>query len=128
MLINAIGYMAEFNFDRCSGTITLDRTIFPEQTSNYNRRFWEGAYSPNGDVFYTTTTAALRTDPFYVFQFDLTSANIAASIDTLAKIQNSVPVYHGALRLAPDNKIYLSAWYDCNAFPYCYPYPDSVRN
>jgi len=128
MLINAAGYIAEFNFDRCTGTITLDRTIFQEQTTNYNRRFWEGAYSPNGDVFYTSTTVAFSTDTFYIVQYDLSSTNIPSSCDTIDKIRNPVPVYPGALRLAPDNKIYLASWYGCNVFPYCYPYPDSVRN
>ena len=47
MLINLRGYMSEFNFDRCTGLITLNRNIYPELTSNFNRFFWEGAYSKN---------------------------------------------------------------------------------
>ena len=126
MLINGRGYMGEFFFDRCTGVISLNRTIFPELTSNYNRYFWEGAYSPSGDVLYITTSGVYKTDTLYVLQYDLTVANIPASCDTLDITIH--PIIIGALRLAPDNKIYLATWYGCNVFPYCYPYPDSVRN
>lgn len=35
--------MAEYNFDRCAGFLSNEKIIFPEQTSNFNRYFWEGA-------------------------------------------------------------------------------------
>ena len=124
ILINPAGYMSEFNFDRCTGEITLDRNIFPEQTSNYNRRFWEGAYSPSGNLFYVTTTGVFITDTLYLFQYNLNATSIPLSCDTLERFIH--PVGPGALRLAPDNKIYFSRAYETGIFGY--PYKDSIRN
>jgi Secretion system C-terminal sorting domain len=124
MLINPAGYMTEFNFDRCTGLITLDRNIFPEQTSNYDRRFWEGAYSASGNLFYVSTTGVFITDTLFLFQYDLNSLDIPLSCDTLERFIH--PIGPGALRLAPDNKIYFGRAYETGFFGY--PYKDSVRN
>lgn len=124
MLINQAGYMSEYYFDRCSGTITLSRDIFPEQTSNYNRYFWEGAYSPNGNIFYISTAPIYNTDTAYLLQYDLNASNIQLSCDTLDFFNN--PIVSGAVRRGPDNKIYFSRYYNWG-FPF-YPYPDSIRN
>ena len=124
MLINPAGYMSEFNFDRCTGTITLARNIFSEQTSNYNRYFWEGSYSPSDEIFYVSTAPVYNTDSLYLLQYDLNALDIPLSCDTLDRFFN--PVLSGAVRLGPDNKIYFSRYYNWG-FPY-YPYPDSVRN
>jgi hypothetical protein len=124
MLINPGGYMSEFGFDRCSGNISLIRNIFQGQTSNYSRLFWEGAYAPNGNIFYVTTNFWTTVDTSYLLQIDLQSANIPASIDTLDWNLNNIGP--GAVRLAPDSKIYVSRPY-LWGFPW-YPYPDSVRN
>ncbi|MBT8194929.1 MAG: T9SS type A sorting domain-containing protein, partial [Bacteroidia bacterium] len=112
--------------DRCTGAITLNRNIFPEQLSNFSRFFWEGAYSPNGDIFYVSTTEFVNQDTAYLIQYNLLDTNIALSADTLDAFVN--PIGTGAVRLAPDGKVYFSRAYQCNAFPSCAPYPDSVRN
>ncbi len=128
MQINIGGYMSEFDFDRCSGSITLNRNIFPQQSGNFNRLFWEGAYSASGNVFYVSTDDFPGINTMYLLQIDLTAVNIPASIDTL-DIWPTNNISTGAVRLAPDNKIYFSRWYLCNSpQPYCYPYPDTVRN
>jgi hypothetical protein len=124
--INMAGFMGEYNFNRCTGNISLSRIIFPEQTSNYNRYFWSGAYSFNDSIFYASTYGQTTADTFFLVQFNLNSLNIPASADTLDIFQS--PIGAGSLRLAPDGKIYFSRAYECNAFPYCYPYPDSARN
>jgi hypothetical protein len=124
MLINQAGYMSEFDFDRCSGTIGLSRDIFPEQTANYNRFFWEGAYSPSGSIFYVTTQPVSISDTEYLLQYNLNAVDIPLSCDTLDGL--SFPIESGAIRLGPDNKIYVSRYYNWG-FPF-YPYPDSVRN
>ena len=126
MQINTPGYMSEFDFDRCTGTITLNRNIFPEQSSSFNRIFWEGAYSPSGNIFYVSTSEFVNQDTAYLIQYNLLDSNIALSSDTLDSFVN--PIGTGAVRLAPDGKIYFSRAYQCNAFPSCAPYPDSVRN
>jgi hypothetical protein len=125
MLINVGGYMAEFNFDRCTGSINLFNSIYPEQPNNWNRLFWEGAYSPNDSVFYIATSGVYKTDTLYLLQFNLFSTNIPASCDTLDVLL--YPIGTGAVRLAPDGKIYCTRAYD-NPFVFSYPYPDSMRN
>ena len=127
MNINVGGYMSEFGFDRCDGSISLIRNIFTEQSSNYNRLFWDGAYSPSGNVFYVSTKFWFGVDSIYLLQLDLNSANIQGTMDTLDLALP--PVHNAAVRLAPDNKIYFTRWYLCNSPQfYCFPYPDSVRN
>lgn len=124
MQINAIGFMCEYDFDRCTGLFSNPVLIFPEQTSNFSRLFWSGTYSPDGTKFYATTQYYFNIDTSYIIQYDLTAANIPASADTL---YNFVwPVQAGAVRLAPDNKLYMACFYDWG-FP-GFPYPDSVRN
>jgi hypothetical protein len=128
MLINTRGYMSEFNFDRCEGTITLNRNIYPEQSSNFSRVFLEGAYSPNGNVFYVSRNSYGGTsgNHNYLLQYDLSAPDIPASCDTLDST-TYLPVDCGAVRLAPDGKIYYSQAY-ISASVWSYPYADSMRN
>jgi hypothetical protein len=113
MQINAIGLMQEFNFDRCTGIISNPTIIFPElPVGIHGKNFWTGAYSADDSKFYAGTQIfSVSLNPTSrLFQLDLTAPNIAASIDTLWEIQ--YPAQCGALRLAPDNKIYFSTFYD----------------
>lgn len=128
MLINTRGYMSEFNFDRCDGTISMNRNIYPEQTSNFSRVFLEGAYSPNGNVFYVSRNSYGGNfgNYNYLLQYDLTAPNIPASCDTLDST-SYLPVDCGAVRLAPDGKIYYSQAYISSSV-LSYPYADSMRN
>ena len=123
------GFMCKFDFDRCTGFISNPSVIYPEQTSNFNRLFWEGAFSLSGNIFYATTAALLIDDEYHLLQFDFASSNIPGSCDTLETWSDTTSLIGpGAVRLAPDGKIYFSRAYQCNAFPFCYPYPDSVHN
>jgi hypothetical protein len=124
MLINQAGYMSEYEFDRCTGAITLSRNIFPEQTSNFNRYFWEGAYSSNGNIFYVSTASVSFTDTNYLLQYNLNALDVPLSCDTIDRFNQ--PIEPGAVRRAPDDKIYLSCFYHWG-FP-GFPYPDTVRN
>lgn len=128
IVINTRGYMAEFNFDRCSGTISLNRDIFTEQQSNFSRVFFDGAYSANGNVLYVSRNSYAGTsgDNGYLLQFDLTAVDIAASCDTLDSTRY-VPFDSGAVRRGPDGKIYYAQPYiPSNAMNY--PYADSMYN
>jgi hypothetical protein len=120
MNINTVGYMCEFDFDRCSGVISNPQVIYPEITTfPYNRVFWEGAYSPDDNIFYATTSRAPGNNYGYLLQYDLTALDIPASSDTLDSA--TVPIGTGAVRLAPDGKIYYSRAYESpgvNSFPY----------
>ncbi|MBK8847316.1 MAG: hypothetical protein IPO27_12545 [Bacteroidetes bacterium] len=61
----------------------------------------------------------------HVIQYDLQAANVQASKDTIADITNLA--YAGLLELAPNNKIYLSCWYN-PVGTFMYPFSDSVHN
>ena len=121
---HAGGLLCEYDFDRCSGIISNPNEIFPNQLSNFTRLFWEGDYSSDGTKYYVGTMFFTNIDTSYLIQYDLTSSNIPASADTLGRV--AWPVQGGAVRLAPDKKIYYSCFYDWG-FP-GYPYPDSVHN
>jgi len=126
MNINLYGYMCEFDFDRCSGVISNPHVIYPEITSlPYNRVFWEGAYSPNDSVFYIATNRYSLLLNCYLLQFDLTASDISASCDTLDDYFQ--PIGPGAVRLAPDGKIYYSRGYESPGVN-SYPYADSMYN
>ncbi|MBL0072490.1 MAG: T9SS type A sorting domain-containing protein [Bacteroidetes bacterium] len=127
MQISTVGLMQQFDFDRCTGIISNPVIIFPELNQTiHGRNFWTGAYSADDSKFYAATQIfSVSINPTSrLFQFDLTAPNIAASIDTLWEIQ--YPAQCGALRLAPDNKVYFSTFYDFG-FP-GYPYPDTAYN
>ncbi len=123
MLINTRGYMSEFDFNRCNGSISLNRNIYPE-IGSFARPFWSGAYSPNGNVFYIgrTSYGGIGGDFNYLLQYDLTSVDIPNSCDTLDTTMYPIADC-GDLRLAPDGKIYYS-----QAYPWGFPYEDSMYN
>nr|MBK9653748.1 hypothetical protein [Bacteroidota bacterium] len=102
MNFNAAGYMSEFNFDRCTGVISLNKNIFAEATLPTDTLFWEGAYSPNDSVFYVSTNGIYKVDTIYLLQLNLFAPNIPSSSDTLETIL--YPKVNGAVRLAPDGK------------------------
>ena len=124
MSINIGGFMAEYDFDRCTGTISNPNIILPQQTSNFTRLFVDGAYSPNGNVFYVSRNSygGSYGNKNYLLQYDLTAANIAASCDTVDSTVYPQADNFG-VRLAPDGKIYYS-----QAFPWGVPYSDTTRN
>jgi hypothetical protein len=123
MQLNAIGFLCEYDFDRCTGLFSNPTLIYPEQTINFNRIFHEGAYSPDGTKFYASTRL-YNTNDSYLLQYDLTTPNIVASVDTLLTLTS--PVMAGAIRLAPNDKIYFSSYFYWG-FP-GFPYPDTVYN
>ena len=65
-------------------------------------------------------------DTSYLYQYDLRSNPINESKDTLGTFPDLLFV-SGMVRLAPDNKIYLSNVY-YNATQYFFPYADSMYN
>ena len=126
MCVNLRGYMCEFNFDRCTGIINNPLLIYPEITVPPSTRlFWEGSYSPNDQLFYCSTNRSNNMDQSYLIQYDLTASNVSSTADTLDN--TLAPIGPGAIRLAPDNKIYYSRAYESpgvNSFPYA----DSMFN
>lgn len=118
---NLMGLMEIFDFDRCTGLLSNPQTIYPEQTSPFSRYFWGGEFSPSGNYFYATTIPVNQQDTSRLIQYDLTSANISQSADTLW--ETGFISQMGALKLAPDGKIYLTTNYSGG-----YPYSDTTFN
>jgi hypothetical protein len=128
MNINVGGFMFEYNFDRCTGIISNPHAIFPQQLSNFTRIFDEGVYSPNDTLFYVSRNSYGGSfgNKNYLLQYDLTAGNIPLSCDTLDSTLYP-PVDNGALRLAPDGKIYYSQAY-ISSSAISVPYADTMRN
>lgn len=119
---NIVGLIEVFDFDRCSGLISNPILIQLDTNLSTIPYTWSCAFSPDETRLYVSTCDTTT----YLYQYDLNASNVAASKDTLWSI--SSPKYAGgALKLAPDNKIYMSSWYD-NQLMFPYPYPDSVYN
>ncbi|CAN5639851.1 hypothetical protein BH11BAC1_BH11BAC1_19580 [soil metagenome] len=118
------GLIELFDFDQCSGIITIDQHISSEVALNLPF-YWSSEFSPSGRFLYVTRIGIDMSNSFLI-QFDLSAADIFNSADTIW-VYNSTPEACGAIKLAPDNKIYLSsAWEDSVNFNY--PYPDSAFN
>lgn len=122
VFINLTGLIELFDFDRCTGLLSNPLTIEPAPTMPPAKFYWSCAFSPDASKLYVTSN--LQTS--YLFQYDLNAPNIAASKDTLWTLTYPKNAF-GALKLAPDNKIYMSSWYD-NQIIFPYPYQDTVYN
>jgi hypothetical protein len=117
------GLLEVYDFDRCSGLLSNPITIHPEPTSAPYGYFCSCDFSPNGRFLYV----ASYTDSSQLFQYDLLSPSPASTriiLDTFHNWQ----IGQGMVRRAPDGKIYMTQAWECTAFPYCFPYPDSVYN
>lgn len=123
-LINADGVdlIELFDFDRCTGLLSNPITIHPYGGPlNYDLT-WSTAFSASGNILYVSTSK----DTSYLYQLDLTAANIYSSridLDTFYR----PPASPGALKLGPDGKIYFTCAYD-NGINFNYPYADTMYN
>lgn len=99
-----------FDFNRCSGQLSNPVHIPITFVGGYNVGL---AFSPNSDVLYVPNVQ-------YIYQFDLTAANVPASMLTVATYDNftsadpncptctPLPTMFSNAGLAPDGKIYIS--------------------
>ncbi len=108
-----------FDFDRCTGQLNNPVIVEPEHIESGSH--FSSCFSPDGSKIYLTRTlgGAAQQDS-WLYQYDLAAANIAASRDTLYHPFD--PEQGGTIRLAPDDKIYISFGY----YAYYFPYPDSM--
>jgi hypothetical protein len=114
------GLIEVMKFDRCTGYFDSVMVIEPETIANPLKRCWGSAISSDKSKIYVSNSDTVS----YLFQYDLNAADIPASKHTIF-IFNNVEYEGGALRLAPDDKIYISnAWND--GINFNYPYPDSA--
>ncbi|MBK9400309.1 MAG: T9SS type A sorting domain-containing protein [Bacteroidetes bacterium] len=113
------GLIELYNFDRCTGTITSTIQIEQEPVvAPYPRNFVSCGFSKDGSkLFIIEVTQA--TSSYYLLQYNLLATNISTSklvIDSFF-----APTAPWQMKLAPDDKIYISA-FDEN---YSWPYPDT---
>ena len=96
--------------------------IRPKNTVPPAPGLWSCAFSPNNRFLYIS---AEGNPTSYLMQIDLQDSTPWASADTIWK-DSVYAWFAGALRLAPDNKIYFACtWYDGT---FNYPYPDTLSN
>ena len=117
------GLIELYNFDRCSGIISSSSNVEPFRSMNPYPYYFSAAFSPDDSKLYVVNIAYLNQpgQNDTLFQFDLTAPNISASKQVIAVL----PSYErgaGNLKLAPDNKIYLTSG-DQTAST---PYPDTL--
>jgi hypothetical protein len=100
-----------FNFDRCSGLFSNPVVIHILNSGYYYPLSYvvRGAVSPNSRYLYITTG-------YFIYQYDLTASNIAGSKQTVAIFDSTYcpinypsPLYFGDMKLADDNRIYISS-------------------
>ncbi|MEO8086552.1 MAG: T9SS type A sorting domain-containing protein [Bacteroidota bacterium] len=121
MLFSTItGLIEVFDFDRCSGIFSNATIVEPEYVSS--RTIASSALSPDKNLVYVSSNDYIS----YLYQYDLRANPISSSRDTLCTFSNLHNVT-GMLRLAPDNKIYLSNIY-YNFIINPFPYADSIYN
>ena len=118
--INRKGVINIMNFDRCTGDLS-QVNILQEESSNLSvGLYFTAEFSPNGQFLYVTRIDTVS----ILLQYDLSQPNPTLSRDTIYTFTNSYYTT-GTLRLAPDNKIYLSnAW--AYGYQWNYPYQDSA--
>jgi hypothetical protein len=119
--INYKGLIELYDFSRCTGIISSPVTISPESTQAPWPGLWSAEYSPSGNVLYVTRIPAVVTDSSRLFQYDLLAPNISTSKLTLWSAPWSITI--DQLKMAPDNKMYLTT----NYYQF-YPYQDSMYN
>jgi hypothetical protein len=123
MHVNWRGLILLFNFDRCTGLLSAPITIEAERSGNPYPYYFSSAFSSDGSKLYVVSISPSNQpgQNDTLFQFDLTAPNISASKQVISVL----PSYErtaGNLKLAPDNKIYLTSG-DQTAGT---PYPDTL--
>jgi hypothetical protein len=127
-----------FDFDRCTGELS-NYTIIESDSVDFfdpdNKFNWSVEFSPNSRYLYAIQVPVFADfgSIYYLLQYDLQSSNPALTKDTLSIFgpefftnPDTSFIDVGALRLAPDGKIYTSQFYN-NGY-YNWPWPDSIYN
>ncbi len=119
--VSAKGIVERMDFDRCTGVFS-NLITYAGLGSPY-QYYWGFEVSPDESKLYTTLIyQTFNSDSSFVLQFDLSTANFLASVDTLATY--IAPDTPGLLELGPDERIYLSITWagpdTCYDYLYCY--------
>ncbi len=120
LVTNYWGLIEVFDFDRCSGNLSLFSTIETENLA-LQKQYFGSSISPNGRFIYVSNTDNIFGDSLRLNQYDLTAPNIAASKINIYTAQ--VPASGGMHAVAPDGKIYMACLYEEG-----FPYSDTTHN
>jgi hypothetical protein len=111
------GLLSLYDFDRCTGNITINKTIHTEDPGGNYPYFIDVCFSPNDSLLYMSCAPAISSfdsTQIYLYQLPLWQANVYAS---KVLIWNQIsPLTIGAVRLAPDHKIYVAT--QSTGYPY----------
>jgi hypothetical protein len=121
--VNLRGLISIYNFDRCTGQLTQPITIEAERPGPPYPYYFSAAYSSNDSKLYVVSESPINQpgQNDTLFQFDLTASNIAASKQVIA-VMSSYEASMANMKLAPDNKIYITTGDEIASIPY----PDSL--
>ncbi len=118
--ISIRGLIELYSFDRCTGLINSTIPIEQEPASApYLHWYSSCAFSPDDSKLYVLEYSQTSL-PHYLWQFDLTASNISSSKTAIDSFPGT-PYGIYQLKLAPNGKMYLSA-FDQN---FSWPYPDT---
>ena len=121
--INWRGLISLFNFNRCTGILSNPITIETERPGPPYPYYFSAAFSPDNSKLYVVSISPnnLPGENDTLFQYDLYAPNIAAS-KQIIYVYPSYETSMGNMKLAPDNRIYITAADESASIPY----PDSL--
>jgi hypothetical protein len=103
-----------YNFDRCTGGISLWETVQIENNPPINSYYASSAFSPDGTKLYVSENSAILSTPSKLLQFDLQTSPIINSKTVIYNFGTSTEGI-ADLKLAPDGEIYLAAADEINS-------------
>ena len=111
-----------YDFDRCTGIISSPLNIELPSTTGPFKYYFSTAFSANDRYLYVLSNLGMSETT--IFQYDLQSSNIPSSKMAIGTIMDSASAV--MMKLAPDNRIYISALSDIIGGGY--PYPANYYN
>jgi hypothetical protein len=122
VFINGISLIELYDFNRCTGEVANPVTVEQQDLFGVYPHYWTCQFSPSSRYLYIGSNS----DTSKLYQFDTYSSPIDSSKTLLW--QTSFPKFTmGDLKLAPDNKIYLSMCY-VDTFGTYFPYLTTMYN
>jgi len=103
ILANAANLIEKFDFDRCTGLISNPLNILPQNINTLEGFMISPAISQDDTKLYVGSWDV--NSNYYLYQFDLTASNIAASQCMIHQFTNTY-FSNGMMKLSQDGKIY----------------------
>jgi hypothetical protein len=102
------------DFDRCTGLLSNYVDAGEHGAWNPATSYYGCAFSPDKTKLYVTTETSLN-DRKWIYQYDLTAANVMSSKQTVWTY-DTLSFWLGQMQLAPDGKIYVAKGNAYNSF------------